>query len=124
MPTRNVSMQFGRNGGAVHNVPGMKLITQDEVTDASTVTLEFEPNATYLLFTKEWTQSSGAYYGHHIHVIATPLESLFGSAAVAHGTAYASTNNGCTFTWSNDSTVTVTQASTARNFSYALYRVY
>lgn len=120
---RNVSMQFGRSGGATQNIPGLKLVQSAEVLDSSTVTLEFEPATIYLLFLKSWTASTMAYYSHHIMVIATPEEDVFGTVAVARGNAYASTNNGVTVTNVNDSTVTLKQNGTARNFRYALYRV-
>lgn len=120
---RNVSMQFGKNGGTVQNRPGLKFLRGGEVTDDTAVVLSFSPGGIYVLITKEWNASTGAYRGHRASLIAAPEEDVFGTVAPASIVMAASTNAGVTFTHNNDSTTTIKQSSTTYNFRYALYRV-
>lgn len=119
-----IAMQFGRVPTPAQPRSGMALITEGEITDETVDTLEFEEGAFYVLYTKEFNASTGAYRGHHVIAIAAPEEALFGTVAVAHGNMYASTNNGATITYPTDSTVTIARSSATYAVRYALYRVF
>ena len=119
----NINMLFGSNGGSVQNKPGLKFIRGGEVTDGTSVVLSFAPGGMYLLFTKEWNASTGAYRGHHARFIASPEEDVFGSVIVNSGVLFSSTNAGVSFTANTDSTFTLVRSSATYAFRYALYRV-
>lgn len=120
---RNVSMQFGKSGGAVQNKPGLKFIRGGAIVDDTAEVLSFAPGGIYILFTSEWNATTEAYRGHHAFLIAAPEDAVFGTVAVARINMAVSTNAGVTLTNNSDSTVTVKQSSTTYNFRYALYRV-
>lgn len=121
--SRSVSMQFGKSGGVVQNSPGIKYISGGDIVDDTTVILEFAPGGIYLLFTTEWTASSGVFRGHRASLITAPEEKVFGTVAVARSSMAASQNAGVSITLNNDSTLSIKQSSTAYNWRYSLYRV-
>lgn len=121
--SRNVAMQFGRNGGVAQNKPGWKFIRGDRILDDSTVVLHFAPGGMYILAVKVWTASSGAYRGHAMYFIAAPEEDVFGTVAIARATAATNGTISVTLTNNNDSTLSIVQSSSTYNWRYALYRV-
>lgn len=121
--SRNVAMQFGRNGGVSQNRPGWKFIRGDRILDDSTVVLSFAPGGMYILAVKVWTASTGAYRGHALYFIAAPEEDVFGTVSIARATAATGGTVSVTMTNNNDSTLSIVQSSAAYNWRYALYRV-
>ena len=121
--SRNVAMQFGRNGGVAQNKPGLKFIRGDRILDDSTVVLPFAPGGMYILAVKVWTASTGAYRGHAMYFIAAPEEDVFGTVAIARATAATGGTVSVTLTNNNDSTLSIVQSSSTYNWRYALYRV-
>ena len=121
--SRNVSMQFGKNGGAVQNRPGWKFVRGGEVTDETAEVISFAPGGMYVLAVKVWTASSGAYRGHALYFIAAPEDEVFGTVAVARATAATGGTVSVTITNNSDSTLTIVQSSSTYNWRYALYRI-
>lgn len=119
----NVSMQFGKNGGTVQNRPGLKFIRGGEVTDGTAVALSFAPGGIYVLFTKEWVVSSGAFYGHRAILLTAPENDIFGTTGMTRSSMAASSNSGVTLTHNSDSTITLNRSAATYAFRYALYRV-
>lgn len=119
-----IPMQYGVVTGDGKLAQGMKFITSDTlVGNTDTKVLTFEAGGYYLLFTAEWTTSSGAYRGHRIISIKAPEEAVFGSAQIARGNAYASTNSGVTLTNNADSTLSIKSSSANYSVRYSLYKV-
>lgn len=123
MANRNVSMQFGKSGGVVQNPPGIRHISSGEIVDDATVTFEFEPGGIYVLFTKEWTASTGAYRGYRGILITAPEPEVFGTTSCTRTQFGNYANTGITLTWNNDSTLSIKQSATTYNWRYSLYRV-
>jgi len=121
--SRNVSMQFGKNGGAVQNRPGLKFIRGGEVTDETAEVINFAPGGMYVLAIKVWNASTGAYRGHALYFVASPEDEVFGTVAVARATAATGGTVSVTITNNSDSTLTIVQSSTTYNWRYALYRI-
>ena len=119
----DVSMLYGTQR-QVNNTASAKIasgtLTYADGSEDESVTINFAPDAAYLLFTSEKTISSGAQYGSHVILISTPSEDLFGTTAVSHPSVYASTNNGATLTWDDDSTLTIAPTSG----HYVIYSVW
>lgn len=123
MADRNVSMQFGKNGGPVQNKPGWKFLRGGEVTDDTAEVLSFAAGGMYILAVKVWNASTGAYRGHALYFVAAPEEDVFGTVAVARATAATGGTVSVTITANSDSTLTIVQSSTTYNWRYALYRI-
>lgn len=123
MADRNVSMQFGKNGGPVQSRPGWKFMRGAEIVDDTAEVLSFAPGGMYILAVKVWNASTGAYRGHALYFIAAPEEDVFGTVAVARATAATGGTVSVTITANSDSTLTIVQSSTTYNWRYALYRI-
>ena len=119
----DVSMLYGTRQG-INNVPSAKIASGVlEYVDGSeeeSTTINFVPNAIYLLFCSEKTTSSGAQFGSRIILISTPSDDLFGTTAVSHPEVYKSTNSGVTLTYDDDSTLTIAPTSG----HYVIYSVW
>ena len=120
----DVSMLYGTRR-EINNTASAKIAsgTLEYVSGAEeeSVTINFVPDAIYLLFCSERTTSSGAQYGNRIIMINTPTESLFGTTACSHPNVYTSSNIGVTLTWDDDSTLTIAPAS-GRTVTYSVWR--
>lgn len=119
----NVAMQFGRNGRAVQNRPGLKFVRGGEIPDDTTVVLDFVAGGLYVLAVKVWTASTGAYRGHSLYYITAPEDSVFGTVAIARTTFATGGTMSVTMTNNADSTLSIVQSSAKYNWRYALYRV-
>lgn len=123
MPTRNVSMQFGRSGGVVQNRPGWKFIRGGEILDGSAEVFSFAPGGMYILAVESWNASTSARNGRQLNFICAPEEDIFGTVApirdsiVSNGTARYS------YSANNDSTLTLSASSSSYGVRYALYRI-
>ena len=119
----DVSMLYGTQR-QVNNTASAKIasgtLTYVDGSEDESMTINFEPDATYLLFTSEKTISSGAQFGSRVILISTPSEDLFSTIAVSHPPIYASTNSGVTLTYDDDSTLTIAPTSG----HYVIYSVW
>lgn len=121
---RKLVQKFGTSGG-VNNLPAnIKLAESGELNDDTVKIITPEAGSFYLLASKEYNASSGAYRGHHLVVIAAPEAEVFGTVAAAHVNAAASTNSGVTVNYPNDSTVTIQRSSATYAVRFAVYRVF
>ena len=122
--SNSLAMQFG-SGGRVNNLPAnIKLVASGEINDETTVTFTPEAGGLYLLATKEFNASTGAYRGHRLHVVAAPETDYFGSAACQRINTLHSDNAGVTITYVSDSTITLVRSSATYAVRYALYRMF
>ena len=112
-------MKYGNSGVAGGNNSDM--VYSGVVDDSNTDDLVFESSSIYVLYTKEYNASTGAYRGHRGVLIATPEEGV--TAAVGHTTFGASSNSGVTITYNNDGTVTIARSSATYAVKYAVYKV-
>jgi hypothetical protein len=121
---KTLAMQFG-SGGRVSNLPAnIRLVEAGEVTDATTITITPEAGGMYLLCTKEWNASSGAYRGHRMHVVAAPEVDYFGSTACQRINTLHSDNYGVNIVYVADSSITLTRSSSTYAFRYAFYKLF
>lgn len=116
-------MQYGATG-LVQNKQGLKLIASGEVVDATSIELTTEAGSVYLLATKEWTISSGAFRGYRLHYVVAPEEDAFGSTACQYNNTIRSGNYGVNVTYNADSTITLVQSASTYGFRYALYKLF
>lgn len=116
-------MQYGKSNLAKQSVDGIRLIERGEVTDGTTITLEFDSDSFYLLGTKEFNVSTAAYRGSRMHFISTTEEELFGTGSLAHITLGESNNSGITITYTNTGIVTLQRSSSSYGFRYFLYKL-
>ena len=121
--SRTSVRQFGGSGNVDSSFDSITLIERGIVEDGSTVTLTLEEGSFYLLYTKEYNASTGAYRGHRLVTIVTPEGDLFGTTANAHVNSAASSNSGITINYPNDSTVTMVRSSSTYSFKYVLYKL-
>ena len=122
--SRSFAMNFGTSGGAKNKKSGFILIDSGEIVDATAVVLTPEAGGFYLLASKEWTVSSGNFYGERLIVISAPETEKYGSAACNHGNAYASSNAGISITWADDSTITIKRDAATHAARWALYQMF
>lgn len=121
---KTLAMQFG-SGGRVSNLPAnIRLVEAGEVTDATTITITPEAGAMYLICTKEFNASSGAYRGHRMHIVAAPEVDYFGSQACQRINTLHSDNFGVNIVYQSDSTITLARSATTYAFRYAVYRLF
>lgn len=113
-------MKYGSSGMTGGN--NSSLVYSGVIDDANTDDLVFESSSMYVIYTKEYNASTGAYRGHRGVLIATPEEGV--SAAVGHTNFGASTNSGVTITYNNDGTVTIARSSATYAVKYAVYKVF
>ena len=100
------------------------LVYSGVIADADPVDIVLDPGCMYNLITYEWNASTNAYRGSREVLICVPNEGLYGSTAVSHLTLASSTNAGVSFTWSNDSTITIARSSATYAVRYAVVKIY
>lgn len=121
---KTLAMQFG-SVGRVSNLPAnIRLVEAGEVTDATTITITPEAGGMYLLCTKEFNASSGAYRGHRMHVVAAPEVDYFGRQACERLNTLHSDNYGVNVGYQTNSTITLERSATTYAFRYAVYRLF
>lgn len=115
-------MKYGKTetGGGQNS----DLVYSGVIEDADPVDIVLDPGCMYELFTYEWNASTDAYRGSRAVLITVPNESLYGSTAVSHLTLASSTNAGVSFTWNNDSTVTIARSSATYAVRYAVVKIF
>ena len=121
--SRNVSMQFGRNGGVVQNRPGWKFIRGGEIVDGSAEVFGFAPGGLYILAVAAWNQSTGARNGRQLNYICAPEEDVFGTVAPTRDSIVSGGTARYTYTANSDSTLTLSASSASYGVRYALYRI-
>ena len=119
-----LAMEYGSSGRVNTNGVGMRQVLKGDITDATVITFIPDVGGCYLLFTKEWNASTGAYRGHRMHVVAVPEEARYGSYACQRLNTVHSDNAGVTITYVNDSTITIERSSATYAVRYAIYKVF
>lgn len=123
MPTRNVSMQFGRSGGVVQNRPGWKFIRGGEILDGSAEVFSFAPGGMYILAVESWNASTSARNGRQLNFICAPEEDIFGTVAPTRDSIVSNGTARYSYSANNDSTLTLSASSSSYGVRYALYRI-
>ena len=122
--SRKLIEQFGSSGRTREPLRNMQLVMSEEITDATTHTLEPEAGAMYLLFSREFNASSGNFYGERVVVFSAPEIDVYGTTDCNRGNLYASQNSGISVTYANDSSVTFARSSATYAVRFAVYRVF
>lgn len=118
-----LSVQYGGAGSVVKNTQGIKFVRGGVVIDNTTEVFEFEPSGIYIFICVQWTASSGARQGRQISLICAPEDELFGTVASTREAMATGGTARVTYTLNSDSSLSVTQTSSAYNWRYVLYRV-
>lgn len=125
----SVAMKYGqRSDSAPQRMPdqpggsGMELVSSGQITYGSTVTLSFEPAHVYVLYSNQYTISTGAYRGFRATQIVSPEAQLHGARAVGH-TDYIAMGTASAQTYPNNSTVTIKPYASTDGLRYALYKI-
>ena len=108
--------------GSVWQNLGGGIVASGEIAAGQSETFTPEAGGIYILYTKEFNESTKAYRGHRAILIAAPEESLFGTVACAQVNMAASTNSGSARAFPTDSTVTIT-ANSSYDVRYAIVRI-
>jgi len=121
--SRNVTMQYGRNGGVVQNRTGWKFIKGGTIIDNTTEILSFAAGGIYILVCVQWTASDGTRQGRQISLICAPEEEKFGTTACTREAMATGGTARVSYTLNSDSTISIKQTNASYNWRYVLYRI-
>ena len=122
--SKQLAEEFGASGRANSNEAGLRLIVHGDIDDDSIATFSPAAGGFYLIATKEWNASTGAYRGHRLHVVAVPEESKYGTVACQRINTLHSDNYGVSITYNSDSTIDIERSAVTYAVRYAIYKVF